>query len=63
MFSFGEILVRAAGAADAGGTVGARIGGSAAAVFGPGSVVTAAGGGLAGSALGFAGSVISDLSE
>lgn len=63
MFDFGDSLVRALGASAVGGTLGARIGGSVTAVFGPAAVGGAAVGGLVGAVGGAAGSFISDLME
>ncbi len=61
MFNLLDTLVRATGAASVGGALGASIGGSVAAVFGPLSVSGAAVGGLIGSTVSAAASVCSDL--
>ncbi len=61
MFNFCDTLVRAAGAASVGGTLGASIGGSVTAVFGPFSVSGAAVGGLIGSTVSATVSLCSDL--
>jgi hypothetical protein len=56
-----DMLVRAAGVSSVAGTVGASIGGSVTAVFGPAAAGGAAVGGLIGSAGGFVCSLCSDL--
>ena len=61
MSDLNDTLVRAAGCAAVGGTVGARIGGSVTAVFGPAAAGGAAVGGLIGSGVCCAASLLSDL--
>ncbi len=61
MSELNDSFVRAAGASAVAGTVGARIGGSVTAVFGPAAAGGAAIGGLIGSAGGFVWSLCSDL--
>ena len=56
-----DMLGRAAGVSSVAGTVGASIGGSVTAVFGPAAAGGAAIGGLVGSAGGFVCSLCSDL--
>ena len=61
MKNFSDSLVRALGASAAGGTLGARIGGSVTAVFGPAAPGGAAVGGLIGAVCGAVFSLGSDL--
>ena len=61
MSDLNDILVRAAGCASVGGAVGARIGGSVTAVFGPAAAGGAAAGGLWGSVVCGGASLLSDL--
>ncbi len=61
MTNFADALVRAAGVASVGGSVGASIGGSVAVLAGPAAVGVVASSGLAGSVFGFVGSLCSDL--
>ena len=61
MSDFSDAIVRAAGASAVGGTVGASIGGSVTAVFGPAAAGGAAVGGMIGSAGGFVCSLCSDF--
>ena len=61
MSDLNDMLVRAAGCASVGGAVGARIGGSVTAVFGPAAAGGAATGGLLGSVVCGGASLLSDL--
>ena len=61
MSNFSDAIVRAAAVSSVAGSVGASIGGSATAVFGPAAVGGAALGGFVASTAGFVGSLCSDL--